>query len=488
MMTGTLILTSMALPAVGGCLVALAGRWPNIREAITLVTATSLFLVILGLPGGSGVFTIAEPAPGFSLAFHIEPLGYVFACLASFLWIVTSIYAIGYMRAHNEPNQTRFYAWFAVAIGSVMGIAFAANMLTLFVFYEVLTLATWPLVTHSQTDQARRSGQLYLGILIGTSMVLLLLSIALVWQITGSVDFKAGGVFTEPVSDTILTIVYALFIFGVGKAALMPFHGWLPAAMVAPTPVSALLHAVAVVKAGVFTILKGTVYLFGLDNLSDSGAAEMLLPVAALTIILGSVIAMRQDNLKARLAYSTVSQLSYIVVGALVANTLGVIAASLHMVMHAFGKITLFFCAGGIMVASHKTEISTMGGLGRQMPITMAAFTIGAIAIIGLPPMGVIWSKWYLIAGSIEGQYWWLIGVFAISTLLNIAYLLPIPLQGLMSSPAADDHPGWHEAPIPCLIAMGITATGCVALFFFAPAIAQYLSSGLAPTGSGDQP
>ncbi len=378
-----LMLTSLMLPAVGGILLTLAGHWPNARETITLVTASLLFLVVLGLPGTTDVFVIAEPAPGFSLALHVEPLGYVFACLASFLWIVTSIYSIGYMRAHHEANQTRFYAWFAIAIASVMGIAFAANMLTLFVFYEILTLATWPLVTHRQTPEAKRSGRLYLGILIGTSMVLLLLSIALVWQITGSLDFTPGGVFTEAVSDTTIIIIYTLFIFGVGKAALMPFHGWLPAAMVAPTPVSALLHAVAVVKAGVFTILKGTFYLFGLDNLHDAGAGEVLLPVAAVTIILGSLIAMRQDNLKARLAWSTVSQLSYIVVGALLANVVGIIAACLHMVMHAFGKITLFFCAGSILVAAHKTEISTMVRLGRQMPLTMGAFAIGAIAIIG---------------------------------------------------------------------------------------------------------
>ena len=305
-----MLLACLFLPVIGGMLVVLAGRWPNIRETVSILTGIALFSLVLQLPTAAPVAVLAEPAPGFKLTLHIEPLGYVFACLASFLWIVTTVYAIGYMRAHHEQNQTRFYFWFAVAIAATMGIAFSGDMLTLFVFYEILTLATWPLVTHSQTKEARRSGRIYLGVLLSTSMGLLLLSISLIWWLNGSLEFQPGGVFDDTVAAPVLAIIYALFVFGVGKAALMPFHSWLPAAMVAPTPVSALLHAVAVVKAGVFTIIKGTFYLFGLDNLSISGANEYLLPVAAITIILASLIAMQQDNLKARLAYSTVSQLS----------------------------------------------------------------------------------------------------------------------------------------------------------------------------------
>ena len=473
-----MLLACLFLPVIGGMLVVLTGRWPNIREAVSILTGITLFSLVLQLPTTLPVTVLAEPAPGFQLSLHIEPLGYVFACLASFLWIVTTVYAIGYMRAHHEQNQTRFYFWFALAIAATMGIAFSGDMLTLFVFYEILTLATWPLVTHSQTREARRSGRIYLGVLLSTSMGLLLLSTSLIWWLNGTLEFQPGGVFDDTVAASVLAIIYALFVFGVGKAALMPFHNWLPAAMVAPTPVSALLHAVAVVKAGVFTIIKGTFYLFGLDNLSASGANEYLLPVAAITIILASLIAMQQDNLKARLAYSTVSQLSYVVLGALLANVIGVIAAAMHLVMHAFAKITLFFCAGAIMVASHKTEISDMRGLGRRMPYTMGAFVIGALGIIGLPPLGAIWSKWYLTLGVIGNEYWSILGVIVVSTLLNIAYLLPIPIRGFMDGDEQKGSKEISEAPLACLLAIGVTSAGCVALFFYAPELLKHLAEG----------
>ena len=473
-----MLLACLSLPVIGGMLVVLTGRWPNIREAVSILTGITLFSLVLQLPTTLPVTVLAEPAPGFQLSLHIEPLGYVFACLASFLWIVTTIYAIGYMRAHHEQNQTRFYFWFALAIAATMGIAFSGDMLTLFVFYEILTLATWPLVTHSQTREARRSGRIYLGVLLSTSMGLLLLSTSLIWWLNGTLEFQPGGVFDDTVAASVLAVIYALFVFGVGKAALMPFHSWLPAAMVAPTPVSALLHAVAVVKAGVFTIIKGTFYLFGLDNLSASGANEYLLPFAAITIILASLLAMQQDNLKARLAYSTVSQLSYVVLGALLANVIGVIAAAMHLVMHAFAKITLFFCAGAIMVASHKTEISDMRGLGRRMPYTMGAFVIGALGIIGLPPLGAIWSKWYLTLGVIGNEYWSILGVIVVSTLLNIAYLLPIPIRGFMDGDEQKGSKEISEAPLACLLAIGVTSAGCVALFFYAPELLKLLAEG----------
>jgi len=232
------------------------------------------------------------------------------------------------------------------------------------------------------------------------------------------------------------------------------------------------------VKAGVFTILKGTVYIFGIDTLAASGANQWLLPVAGITIVLASLTAMRKDNLKARLAYSTVSQLSYIVLGALLANVWGVLAGTLHMVMHAFGKITLFFCAGAIQVAAHKTEISDMRGLGRRMPLTMAAFMIGALTIIGLPPLGAMWSKWYLLLGGVESQRWSLVGVLVLSTLLNVAYLLPIPVRGFMQGPQAEQ---MKEAPVACLIALAITCTGCVALFFFAGPLLTFIAGSVKP-------
>ncbi|MEE9160660.1 MAG: proton-conducting transporter membrane subunit, partial [Gammaproteobacteria bacterium] len=406
-----LIEAAILIPAVGAVLIGLSGRHPNLREAITLISSVSLFVVVAKLYSALNAGTliqveILEVVPGLSLAFAVEPLGMLFALVASFLWIVTSIYSIGYMRGHHEQNQTRFYVCFALALSSVMGLTFSANMFTLFIFYELITLITYPLVTHSGTDEAKRSGRLYLGYLLGTSIGLQLLAIIWTWTITGTLDFTEGGILTGKTTDVVITVLFALYVFGIGKAALMPFHRWLPAAMVAPTPVSALLHAVAVVKAGVFTVLKVTLYIFGIDLLATTGASEWLIYMATATILIASIIAMSKDNLKARLAYSTVSQLAYIVLGAMLASSLGIIGSGMHIAMHAFGKITLFFCAGAILVATHKSDISQMRGLGRTMPLTMMAFLIGSLSIIGLPPMGGLWSKWFLVMGTLETQYY----------------------------------------------------------------------------------
>ena len=276
----TAVWLAPAIPLAGAPLIALAGRNPNLREAITLITATLLFLVVLQLvpevmAGGRPAITVLEMLPGLTLAFEVEPLGMVFAVVASFLWIITTIYSIGYMRGHHEKNQTRFYVCFALALASAMGVAFAGNMLTLFVFYEALTLTTYPLVTHAGTKEAVAAGRTYLGILLGTSIGLQLLAIVWTWTLTGTLDFTTGGILEGRASPTVAAMLYALFLFGIGKAALMPLHRWLPAAMVAPVPVSALLHAVAVVKAGVFTVLKVSVYVFGIDFLADVGGEPM---------------------------------------------------------------------------------------------------------------------------------------------------------------------------------------------------------------------
>ncbi|MCJ7627407.1 MAG: hypothetical protein MUO50_03365, partial [Longimicrobiales bacterium] len=384
------------------------------------------------------------------------------------LWIVTSLYSIGYMRGHHEKNQTRFYLFFAVAISATMGVAFSGNLFTLFLFYEVLTLCTFPLVTHHQTEKARKAGRVYLGILLSTSVGLQLLAIIWTYSLAGTLDFRPGGILDGHISTAMVPILLALFVFGVGKAAVMPFHRWLPAAMVAPTPVSALLHAVAVVKAGVFTILKVSVFIFGPALISETGAADILLWVAAATIILGSLVAFTKDNLKARLAYSTISQLSYIVMGALLANKWGIIGGGMHIVMHAFGKITLFFAAGAIMVAAHKTEISQMKGLGRTMPFTFGAFFIGSLSIIGLPPAGGAWSKWFLGMGTLEAGQLGLLAVLMVSSLLSLVYLLEVPLKAFFSKPSEPlEHDGIHEAPLPSLIAMGVTSLATIGLFIY---------------------
>ncbi|MEX2298230.1 MAG: proton-conducting transporter membrane subunit, partial [Dongiaceae bacterium] len=431
--------------------------------------------------GATLIVVLARPILGLPLELTVEPLGMLFALVASGLWIVTSLYSIGYMRAHREKNQTRFYAFFAVAIAATMGIAFAGNLLTLFVFYEALTLSTFPLVTHYGTSEAKRAGRTYLGILIGTSIGLFLVAIIGTYAVAGTLEFRPGGILDGKVTSGIAGLLLALYVFGIGKAAVMPFHRWLPAAMVAPTPVSALLHAVAVVKAGVFSILKIVTYIFGFDLVIGLDATVALQIVAAFTVIAASLIAITQDNLKARLAYSTVSQLSYIVLAALIADPAGFLGGGMHIATHAFGKITLFFCAGAILVATHKTRVSELDGLGRTMPWTMTAFLIGSLSIIGLPPLAGLWSKYYLIEGAWFGGSAWLVAIFAVSTLLNIFYLLPIPFRAFFRPAPAGASGARREAPLACLLAIGITTLGCLALFLFPDPILDLLGRAIEP-------
>lgn len=468
-----LIILSMLLPLMAAALILLADKQPNLREAITLITASCVAVMVVTLAlrvqgGERPALHLFEVMPGISISFSIEPLGMLFALVAGTLWLVTSIYAIGYMRGHHEKNQTRFYSAFALAISAALAAAFSGNMFTLFLCYEILTVSTYPLVTHAGTDAAKRSGRIYLGILLGTSIGFQLLAILITWSVAGTLDFKQGGILAGKLDPAYAGFLYALFIFGIGKAAVMPFHKWLPAAMVAPTPVSALLHAVAVVKAGVFTVLKVTIYIFGSDFILTSGAGDWLIWFAAATILFASLIAMTKDNLKARLAYSTISQLSYIVLGALIATKMSLIGASMHIAMHAFAKITLFFAAGAILVASHKTEISQMRGLGKTMPITFTAFTIGSLSIIGMPLFGGMWSKWYLALGTVQAEQWILLAVLMISTLLNIAYLLPVSINGFFAKPPQDQsYNQVKEAPASMLLALSFTAFISLALFFY---------------------
>ena len=478
----TAILLSVAAPLIGAVLIVATGARPNLRETVTLVTAGALFLLVASVfptvsAGGRPGAVLVEMLPGLGIAFAAEPLGTMFAGVASFLWIVTSVYSIGYMRGHNEQNQTRFYACFAVALACTMGVAFAGNMLTLFIFYEGLTLSTYPLVAHSGTPEAVRAGRVYLGLLLGTSIAFQLFAILWTWIAAGTLDFTPGGILAGAVEGPAVGALLFLYMFGIGKAALMPFHRWLPSAMVAPTPVSALLHAVAVVKAGVFTVLKVTVYVFGLEFLSGRGFNDGVAAVAAATLLIASLVALRMDNLKLRLAYSTVSQLSYVVLGAMLANTWGVIGGAMHIAMHAFGKITLFFCAGAIMVASHKTRVSQMRGIGRTMPVTTFAFLIGSLSLIGLPPFGGMWSKWYLALGAASAEQLVFVTAFMISSLLNIAYLMPVAVRGFFLAPDAGDGPDGaiHEAPVWCVAALALTAAGCPVLFFNADRIYAFL-------------
>ena len=470
------VLACIALPLLAPALIMALHRWPNPREGVTLLSAACLLLLVYSLhdtvlDGGRPAIDLVEPLPGLKIGFEVEPLGLLFALLASFLWLVTSIYSIGYLRSHHEWRQTSFYCFFAVALGSAMGIAFAGNLFTLFIFYELLTLSTYPLVTHAGDDAARDAGRMYLGYLLGTSVILLLLALVWTWSVTGTLDFRDGGILRGTMPPAAAGLLLALFIFGIGKAAVIPVHLWLPAAMVAPTPVSALLHAVAVVKAGVFTILKVVIYIFGIDFLAEIPATQWLMYVAAATILLAALVALRQDNLKLRLAWSTISQLSYIVLCALLVTPAGIVAGSMHIVMHAFAKITLFFCAGAILITTHKTRISELNGIGRQMPLTMAAFTVGALSMIGLPPTAGFVSKWYILLGTLEAQQVIAVAVIVTSTLLNAAYFLPIVYAAFFHAPKHTMGQGvsvvHKETPLTVLLAIAVTAAGTVALFFY---------------------
>ncbi|MEO6743324.1 MAG: monovalent cation/H+ antiporter subunit D family protein [Caldimonas sp.] len=464
------VAASLFVPALGAATIAACHRRPNVREAATLGTALSLFATVaLLLPavlaGGRPGFSVGEILPGLAIAFRVEPLGMLFALIASALWIVNSLYSIGYMRANREANQTRFYVCFALALVATMGVAYAANMLTLFLFYEMLTLVTYPLVTHSGTAEARQGGRVYLGLLLGTSILFLLPALVVTWAVAGTTDFRPGGILGGKMSAAAFGSLLALYMFGIGKAALMPFHRWLPAAMVAPTPVSALLHAVAVVKAGVFSAVKVIVFVFGVDQLRAAHSTDWLVAIAGFTIIAASLVALKTDNLKRLLAYSTVSQLSYIVLAAAVLAPLSLIGAVLHIAAHALGKITLFFAAGAIYTGSGKTEVSELDGIGRRMPWTMGAFAVGTLSMIGLPPAFGFISKWYMLSGAMASSHWLAVAVIVGSTLLNAAYFLPIVYRAFFVAPPNDASSVHGEAPLPMVIALTATAAGTVLLF-----------------------
>ena len=467
------------LPMLGALALVALRRHRPLRDAVLvsvgILNLLVLTVIFLGRSSGE-VQMLAEIIPGLSLAFHVEPLGLVFAMTSGVLWPLTSIYAISYLRAGGDPHQTRFHALFCVAIGSATGIALAENLFTLFLFYETLTLSTWPLVTHSRTREAVLAGRVYLGVLLLTSLMLLLLAILLVGNFGESLSFTPGGVLGD-ISPGLSALLLVLFTFGIGKTAIMPFHRWLPNAMVAPAPVSALLHAVAVVKAGVFTILKVCVYIFGFDLMNDIGLRDALMWIAALTILLASAIAMRQDDIKARLAYSTVSQLSYIVLGALMANAYALVGSAMHITMHAFGKITLFFCAGAIMVFSGRKYVSEMDGLGRSMPWTFGAFLVASLSIAGLPPSGGLWSKWYLALGALELDQAALLALLMISSLLNVYYLVSIPVRAFFLPPKAGEAGPLENRPA-MIVPLVVTAAVSFLLFFAAGEL-QHLLAGL---------
>ncbi len=454
-MTSLTPLLTVLVSALGALLIACTGeRRANLREFWSVAAGASMFALSASmvpevLAGRSPECVLFRLLPGVELAFRVDAFGLLFALGASLLWVLTSFYSIGYMRSLKEHAQTRYFACFALALSTTVGVAFSANLFTLFLFYEGLTLVTYPLVGHKETAEARAGARKYVIYLLGAAKVLLVAAIILTYNVAGTLEFRQGGIM--PVEQiqahpTLLYLIFALFLFGFAKNALVPLHSWLPAAMVAPTPVSALLHAVAVVKTGVFSTVRVFLFIFGADAMREIGADHLALGAASITILVGSLLALGQDNLKARLAFSTVSQLSYIILGAALLNQSGVLGGVAHISNHAVSKITLFLCAGSIYVSTHKTNVSQLSGLARHMPWTMAAFAIASLSVVGIPGTSGFISKWYLALGSLELHSLTLLGVLLISSLLNAAYLAPIVYKAYFEK-ATQTHEEVREVP-----------------------------------------
>lgn len=454
------------------------------RTRITLNMAgamTKLALVgvmVWGVYHGQSYEARLPLLPGLELALQADALALLFVVLSSLLWLVTTVYAIGYLE--DSPHRSRFFGFFSICVTATVGVALSDNLITFLLFYELLTLSTYPLIVHRGTEKARKAARLYLVYtLVGGALLLL----ATVWLYTlaDTLDFTPQG-FLSGLDDQhhgALTIIFTLLIAGFGvKAAIVPLHGWLPKAMVAPAPVSALLHAVAVVKAGAFGIVRVVHDVFGVAFASSLGVLTPLAIAASITILYGSVRALYQDDLKRRLAYSTVSQVSYITLGTAIAGPIAAIGGIVHLVHQGLMKITLFFCAGNLAETLGIHKVSEMNGVGRRMPWTMAAFTLGAFGMIGVPPLAGFISKWYLGVGALEAGQDWVIWVLAGSSLLNAAYFLPI-LHVAWFKPAPSSWPREHDSGSkettwalllpPVITALLALATGLLANTTFSP-------------------
>jgi multicomponent Na+:H+ antiporter subunit D len=449
-------LAAIVLPVAVAALVVATGRRPNVRDTIQVVGALVTFGVVASmlpavLDGQVPSTSLGELIPGLEIGLRADAAGMVFALLASFLWVLASIYAVGYMRGDNADNQTRFFAFYSTCLATAFGVAFAQDLFTFFLFYELLTITTYPLVTHKGNAEAVAAGRRYLGYLLGGG-VLALLGMVIIYAGTGDLTFAAGGFVGDAMGTTMTVVAFLLLAVGFGtKAGLMPLHAWLPAAMVAPTPVSALLHAVAVVKGGVFAFVRLVGFVFGPEVLTGEMAATLLAVVAGITIVVASIVALRQDHLKRRLAYSTIAHLAYIVLGVALLSTQSFTGSLLHIVNHGALKITLFFAAGAIHVYLHLDHVSDLDGVGRAMPFTMGAFAVASLGLAGLPPMGGFVSKWYLVWGAYEAEAVLFAAIMAFSGLFTAGYLFPIVYRAFFRPPAAGS---------PAALATGRDASG----------------------------
>jgi len=463
---------------IGSILVSMAGRKPNFREGLSTVAAVIMFLIIASmvpdvLAGKMLKCTVFDILPGLSVTFRVDAFSMIFALAASFLWIMAVFYSMGYMRGLQEHAQTRFNTCFALALFGAIGVAFADNLFTLYLFYEIVSVCTYPLVAHHQDEEGYMGARKYIVYLTTTAKGFILPAMILIYVLTGTLDFATNistGIFPPGVNSTLVTILYILCIFGFAKNGVMPFHHWLPGAMVAPTPVSALLHAVAVVKVGVFSTTRVMLYVFGVDTMSALNLGVPTAYFVSFTILMASIIALSKDNLKARLAYSTVSQLSYIILGVALLTPTAIEGGLIHITNHAFSKITLFFCAGAIYVASHKKNISEMSGLGRTMPFTFAAFGIASLSMIGAPPVAGFVTKWKLLVGTMEMEHYY-IGILLVllaSTLLNVGYFAPVTYKAFFGKrPKGEKYEGIKEAPLSMVIPIMVAAIISVLIGIF---------------------
>lgn len=439
----------------------------NLGGAVLKLGLVAFMLVEVA--GGAVYESRLEFAPNLYLLLQVDALALLFLSLSAVLWFLTTIYAIAYFGA--KPELSRFFGFFSLSVAATTGIALSGTLISFFIFYELLTLSTWPLVVHKRDGRSLAAGRAYLTYAVPASTVLLA---AIVWleSAVGPVEFTVPADLSA-LDDTSLRIIFALFVAGLGvKAALIPLHGWLPQAMAAPAPVSALLHAVAVVKAGAFGIMRLVFDVFGLDLLTGLGVATPLAMLASATIIWGSVRALRQEEIKKRLAYSTVSQVSYIVLGIALGGPYAVIGGLVHLVHQGLMKITLFFCAGAFDQQAGITRIDALDGIGVRMPWTAACFTVGALGMIGLPPTAGFVTKIYLGVGALQTGAAWAVAVLAVSTLLNAAYFLPLVYRLWFLDAPPDARPVEGPATLvgPALVtAAASVAVGVLAGAAFSP-------------------
>lgn len=436
-MTLTAPLVLVLLPLVPAIVsFALPERLAAWRNAVNLLFALIKVGIVADLlrqvRGGVNLEWRYTFLPGHDFLLRVDTLALLFVSLSVFLWLVTTVYAIGYFG--RGPNLARFFGFFNICVLSATGVALSGTAVSFFLFYELLTLATWPLVVHNGDEKSLRAGRIYLAYTMAGSAAFL---VGILWlkTLVGAIEFAAPPDLSA-IPPFTLTLIFVLCVGGLGvKAALFPFHGWLPAAMAAPAPVSALLHAVAVVKAGAFGIVRMIYDVFGIATVAGLGLGLPLAALASFTILYGSLRAITQVEIKKRLAYSTVSQVSYILLGASLVGPFAVIGGLVHLVHQGIMKITLFMCAGALAQRLGIKTVAELDGAGRRMPVTMAAFSIGALGMIGVPPVAGFISKWYLGIGGLQSDASWVVAVLAGSSLLNAVYFLPMLYRAWLLPP-----------------------------------------------------